>query len=51
VGSREKLLEGVKLFPPMRRLCGPERPRGAQLEVPLIYTDLTIAGDYLFVRG
>lgn len=27
------------------------KPRGSQAEVPFVYTDLTIAGDYLFVHG
>ena len=48
------VLEEMFYAEPLAQLASPRgcvMPRGSQLESPFVYTDLIIAGDYLFVHG
>jgi hypothetical protein len=45
------VLEEMYYAEPLPFAEGKEKPRGSQMETPFIYTDLTIAGDHLFVHG
>ncbi|MBL8798480.1 MAG: PQQ-binding-like beta-propeller repeat protein [Planctomycetia bacterium] len=44
-------LENMHYAEPLPFKEGKGKPRGSQMELPFIYTDLTIAGDYLFIHG